>query len=197
MRKVFTLLLMSIITSIGVWAQEKVEVTAFADFIVSNDGKTLTVSGKGDLTTLTTSITTTVFTNTAVGNVFVKNGEGYVSVTQGSDFSSSETYYKVNIGEKTEIENTEANPFLKNTTYVKSFSKNKYLKSEYVGKVFTSATANSTETDWLQDGTLVAADDEIITGGNVYYYIIDENGKYNVMVKSIDNTKEQRKANDI
>lgn len=194
MRKVFTLLLMSIITSIGVWAQEGA--TASAEFIVSDGGKTLTVSGKGDLTTLTTSITTTVFTNTAVGNVFVKNGEGFVSVTQGSDFSSSDTYYKVNIGEKTEIENTEANPFLKNTTYVKSFSKNKYLKSEYVGKVFTSATANSTETDWLQDGTLVAADDEIITGGNVYYYIIDENGKYNVMVRSIDNIN-GLKANDI
>ena len=125
MRKVFTLLLMSIITSIGVWAQEE-EATASADFIVRDGGKTLIVSGKGDLTTLTTSITTTVFTNTAVGNVFVKNGEEFVSVTQGSDFSSSDTYYKVNIGEKTEIVNTEANPFLKNTTYVKSFSKNKF-----------------------------------------------------------------------
>lgn len=55
MRKVFTLLLMSIITSIGVWAEEKEEVAASAKFIVSDDGKTLTVSGKGDLTQLTTS----------------------------------------------------------------------------------------------------------------------------------------------
>ena len=120
MRKVFTLLLMSIITSIGVWAQEQVEATASADFIVRDGGKTLIVSGKGDLTTLTTSITTTVFTNTAVGNVFVKNGESYASVTQGSDFSSSETYYQEKIGKKTEITNTEANPFLENTTYVTS-----------------------------------------------------------------------------
>ena len=187
MRKVFTLLLMSIITSIGVWAQEGA--TAPAKFIVSDNGKTLIVSGKGDLTTLTTSITTTVFTNTAVGNVFVKNGESYASVTQGSDFSSSETYYQEKIGKKTEITNTEANPFLENTTYVKSFSKDKYLKSEYVGKVFTSATAHSSATEggWIGDGTLVAADDEIITDGNVNYYIIDENGKYNVMVRSIDN----------
>lgn len=123
MRKVFTLLLMSIITSIGVWAQEQqeqVEVTASADFIVSDNGKTLTVSGKGDLTTLTTSITTTVFTNTAVGNVFVKNGKEFVSVTQGSDFSSSDTYYKEIVGKKTAIENTDKNPFLSNTTYVTS-----------------------------------------------------------------------------
>ena len=192
MRKVFTLLLMSIITSIGVWAQEQqeqVEVTASADFIVRDGGKTLIVSGKGDLTTLTTSITTTVFTNTAVGNVFVKNGESYASVTQGSDFSSSETYYQEIVGKKTAIENTDENPFLSNTTYVKSFSKDKYLKSEYVGKVFTSETAHSsaTEGSWIGDGTLVAADDKIITDGNVNYYIIDENGKYNVMVRSIDN----------
>lgn len=51
MRKVFTLLLMSIITSIGVWAQE--EATASAKFSV--DGDALIVTGKGDLTTLTTS----------------------------------------------------------------------------------------------------------------------------------------------
>ena len=51
MRKVFTLLLMSIITSIGVWAQEGA--TAPAKFSV--DGDALIVSGKGDLTTLTTS----------------------------------------------------------------------------------------------------------------------------------------------
>ena len=120
MRKVFTLLLMSIITSIGVWAQEQVEATASADFIVRDGGKTLIVSGKGDLTTLTTSITTTVFTNTAVGNVFVKNGEEFVSVTQGSDFSSSETYYKEIVGKKTAIENTSEKPFLSNTTYVTS-----------------------------------------------------------------------------
>lgn len=187
MRKVFTLLLMSIITSIGVWAQE--EATASADFIVSNDGKTLIVSGKGDLTTLTTSITTTEFTDAAVGNVFVKNGESYASVTAGTEFSATGSYYKEVAGEKTLIDNTSENPFLSNTTYVKSFSKDKYLKSEYVGKVFTSATAHSSATEggWIGDGTLVAADDKIITDGNVYYYIIDTNGNYNVMIRSIDN----------
>lgn len=196
MLKRFTLLASSLLAAFSIAAQETTT-TASASFATEDGGKTLVVKGKGDLTTLTTSITTTVFTNTAVGNVFVKNGETYVSVTQGSDFSSSETYYKENIGEKTKIENTETNPFLENTTYVKSFSRDKYLKSEYVGKVFTSATAHSAAYDWLQNGTLVTADDKIITDGNVYYYIIDENGKYKVMVKSIDNTIEERKANAI
>ncbi|MGN0226142.1 MAG: leucine-rich repeat protein, partial [Prevotella sp.] len=90
MRKVFTLLLMSIITSIGVWAQE--EATASANFIVSDDGKTLTVSGKGDLTTLTTTISFgKIFTSAAIDNVFT-NAEG-TSVTEGSDYNSSSTYY--------------------------------------------------------------------------------------------------------
>lgn len=197
MLKRFTLLASSLLAAFSIAAQETTPPTASASFDTDNEGKTLIVSGKGDLTKLEINTYETKFTATAVGAVFVNTGESYASVNAGDAFHDNTSYYYLVVGEKTAIENTEANPFLKNTTYVKSFSKNKYLKSEYVGKVFTSATANSTETDWLQDGTLVAADDEIITGGNVYYYIIDENGKYNVMVKSIDNTKEQRKANDI
>ena len=98
MLKRFTLLASSLLAAFSIAAQETTP--AWASFATEDGGKTLVVRGQGDLTTLTTSITTTVFTNTAVGNVFVKNGEEYVSVTQGSDFSSSETYYKENIGEK-------------------------------------------------------------------------------------------------
>lgn len=120
MLKRFTLLASSLLAAFSIAAQETT--TASASFATGDGSKTLIVKGKGDLTTLTTSITTTVFTNTAVGKVFVKNGEGYVSVTQGSDFSSSETYYKEIVGEKTAITNTETNPFLENTTYVTSSS---------------------------------------------------------------------------
>lgn len=120
MKKVFTLLLMSIITSIGVWAQEVA--TASANFKVSDDRKTLTVSGKGDLTNLETTITTTKFTNAAVGNVFVQNGESYASVVEGAEFSATGTYYKEVPGEKTQIENTAEKPFLENNTYVSSKS---------------------------------------------------------------------------
>ena len=171
MRKVFTLLLMSIITSIGVWAQEQVEVTASADFIVRDGGKTLIVSGKGDLTTLTTSITTTVFTNTAVGNVFVKNGESYASVTQGSDFSSSETYYKENIGEKTEIENTDENPFLSNTTYVTSSSViTSWNETKLNQTPLYSCTINSSgdKFKWINEPTLVNAANHTYNADLVY-----------------------------
>ena len=169
MRKVFTLLLMSIITSIGVWAEE--EATASAKFIVSDDGKTLTVSGKGDLTTLTTSITTTVFTNTAVGNVFVKNGEEFVSVTQGSDFSSSETYYQEKIGEKTEITNTEASPFLSNTTYVTSSSViTSWNETKLNQTPLYSCTINSSgdKFKWINAPTLVNAANHTYNADLVY-----------------------------
>ena len=169
MRKVFTLLLMSIITSIGVWAQEKVGATASADFIVRDGGKTLIVSGKGDLTTLTTSITTTVFTNTAVGNVFVKNGEEFVSVTQGSDFSSSETYYKEIVGKKTAIENTSEKPFLSNTTYVTSSkditSWNATKLSEKTLYFCVKNNKDVTGFTWLNSATVVNANDEYKADG--------------------------------
>ncbi len=92
MRKVFTLLLMSIITSIGVWAQEE-EATASADFDVRDGGKTLIVSGKGDLTTLNITMNMgKIFTNDAAGNVF-SDANG-TSVTEGSAYNSSSTYYQ-------------------------------------------------------------------------------------------------------
>ena len=195
MRKVFTLLLVSIITSIGVWAQEQVEVTAFAEFDV--DGDTLIVTGQGDLTTLTTSITTTVFTNTAVGNVFVKNGEEFVSVTQGSDFSSSETYYKEIVGKKTAIENTSEKPFLSNTTYVTS---SKDITSWNATKLseqpLYSCTLNNSP-GWIEKPTLVNAanSDHAYKADGVYavkttstnfdlqYWSDDPNEKYYRQIK--------------
>lgn len=192
MKKVFTLLLMSIITSIGVWAQE--EATASANFKVSGDGKTLTVSGKGDLTTLEINTYETKFTATAEGAVFVKSGGSYASVHAGDAFYDNTSYYKLVVGERTAIENTDKKPFLSNTTYVTRYSKDKYLKSEYVGKVFTSTTTPpSNAREWLADGTLVAATDVIDTNTK-YYYIIDEKGKYDVMIHGID---KQQKANAI
>ncbi len=185
MLKRFTLLASSLLAAFSIAAQETT--TASASFYTDNEGKTLVVYGKGDLTKLEINTYETKFTATAVGAVFVYTGESYASVNAGDAFHDNTSYYYLVEGGKTEIENTTAKPFLSNTTYVTSFSKDKYLKSEYVGKVFTSATAHSDAQVWLQDGTLVAADDKIITDGNVYYYIIDKNGIYNVMVRSIDN----------
>ena len=92
MRKVFTLLLMSIITSIGVWAQEKVGATASADFIVRDGGKTLTVSGKGDLTTLNITATELSFTKDGLSNVKITNDQ-YNGTAATNPYNSKTTYY--------------------------------------------------------------------------------------------------------
>lgn len=190
MLKRLTLLASSLLAALSIAAQETT--TATASFKTEDGGKTLVVSGRGDLTTLETTITTTKFTNAAVGNVFVQNGESYVSVAEGAEFSATDTYYKEVAGEKTPIENTDENPFLSNTTYVTSYSTNNYLKSEYVGQVFTSATTHSSAGEWLANGTLVTATDVIDTNTK-YYYIIDaENGEHNVMIGTT-----QTKANTI
>ena len=81
---------MSIITSIGVWAQGE-EATASAKFSV--DGDTLIVLGQGDLTQLNITMNMgKIFTNDAAGNVF-SDANG-TSVTEGSAYNSSSTYYK-------------------------------------------------------------------------------------------------------
>lgn len=91
MRKVFTLLLMSIITSIGVWAQGKEGATASADFIVSDDRDTLIVSGKGDLTTLNITATELSFTKDGLNNVKTTNYEYGTAAT--NPYNSKTTYY--------------------------------------------------------------------------------------------------------
>lgn len=169
MLKRFTLLASSLLAAFSIAAQETT--TASASFATGDGSKTLIVKGKGDLTTLTTSITTTVFTNTAVGKVFVKNGEGYVSVTQGSDFSSSETYYKEIVGEKTAITNTETNPFLENTTYVTSSSViTSWNETKLNQTPLYSCTINSSgdKFKWINAPTLVNAANHTYNADLVY-----------------------------
>ena len=138
MRKVFTLLLMSIITSIGVWAQEKVEVTASADFIVSDDGKTLTVSGKGDLTTLNITATELSFTATGLSNVKTTNNQWGTAAT--NPYNSKTTYYA-----KHYVETQVEADALQNATVTYSWTAaglNLYYKSDN-GSTWTHVTSES------------------------------------------------------
>ena len=180
MLKRFTLLASSLLAAFSIAAQETTP-TASASFATTtgDGGKTLIVKGKGDLTTLITSITTTEFTNTAVGNVFVKNGEEYVSVTQGSDFSSSETYYKVNVGEKTEITNTETNPFLENTTYVTSSNVvTSWNATKLSEQPFLYSCTLNNNPGWIDSATRVNADVEYKEDG--VYAVEATSEKYNL-----------------
>lgn len=199
MLKRFTLLASTLLAAFSIAAQETTP-TASASFTTTtgDGGKTLIVKGQGDLTTLTTSIKTTVFTNAAVGNVFVKNGEAYVSVTQGSDFSSSETYYQENIGEKTAIDNTGENPFLSNTKYVKESSViTSWNETKLSEQSLYYCTINKQENGitWINTPYLVDAANHTYnkdlvyavkaTSGNsdLQYWSDDPNEKYYLQIK--------------
>lgn len=61
------------------------------EFVESDGGKTLTIKGYGDLTTLSQTSTTTVFAAAANGNIFTNNSG--TSVTPLAAYNPSATYY--------------------------------------------------------------------------------------------------------
>lgn len=174
MLKRFTLLASSLLAAFSIAAQETTP-TAWASFSTEDGGKTLVVSGKGDLTELETTITTTKFTNAAVGNVFVKNGETYASVAEGAEFSTTGTYYKEVPGEKTQIENTSENPFLDNSTYVSSKSViaswNEAKLNETPLYLCQKNKADNGFT-WIDSATKVNAEDTYTADDVLYVYAI-------------------------
>lgn len=134
MLKRFTLLASSLLAAFSIAAQETTP--ASASFYTDNEGKTLVVSGKGDLTKLEINTYETKFTATAVGAVFVNTGESYASVNAGDAFHDNTSYYYLVEGEKTEIENTSEKPFLSNTTYVTSSTTYYEYKAENLTELF-------------------------------------------------------------
>ena len=67
----------------------------FVTFTVSDEGKTLTISGRGDLTTYqTTDFSARVFSDKAVGYVFTDD-KG-TKVKAGDSYSANNTYYQAN-----------------------------------------------------------------------------------------------------
>lgn len=82
MRKVFTLLLFTVLATIGVRAQER---NATVSFSSTEDGKVLTITGKGNLSTISekTTITSYTFNESAEGKVFTTtDNTNYSSVKE-------------------------------------------------------------------------------------------------------------------
>lgn len=72
------------------------ESSASVEFKASEDGKTLTISGHGDLTSYTTTDwSAKVFTDKAVNNVFT-SANAYVSVSANDSYNAANTYYCAN-----------------------------------------------------------------------------------------------------
>lgn len=72
------------------------ESSASVEFKASEDGKTLTISGQGDLTSYTTTDwSAKVFTDNAVGFVFT-DADGKTPVAAGESYNAGKTYYQAN-----------------------------------------------------------------------------------------------------
>lgn len=72
------------------------ESSASVEFKASEDGKTLTISGHGDLTSYTTTDRSAkVFTGNAVGFVFT-DADGKTPVAAGESYNAGKTYYQAN-----------------------------------------------------------------------------------------------------
>lgn len=70
------------------------ESSASVEFNASEDGKTLTISGYGDLTSYrTTDRSAKVFTDNAVGFVFT-DADGKTPVAAGESYNAGKTYYQ-------------------------------------------------------------------------------------------------------
>ncbi len=125
MKKVLLLsvcLIVSFMFGGKVWAQSSATVT----FIQSDDNKTLTISGQGDLTTYKfVDETKWVFTKDGADNVATGQYNGPINV--GDEYDSSKTYWK----KGTQIQNNEKF-FSENSTYIEhpSYSFSELLANE-------------------------------------------------------------------
>lgn len=90
MLKRFTLLASSLLAAFSIAAQETTP--ASASFYTDNEGKTLVVTGKGDLTTLNITATELSFTATGLSNVKITNDQ-YNGTAATNPYNSETTYY--------------------------------------------------------------------------------------------------------
>lgn len=90
MLKRFTLLASSLLAAFSIAAQETTP-TASASFATEDEGKTLVVSGKGDLTKLNITATELSFTTDGLSNVKTTNNEYGTAAT--NPYNSKTTYY--------------------------------------------------------------------------------------------------------
>ena len=156
------------------------ESTVSATFTKSDEGKTLTITGKGDLTKFseTTTITSYTFNENAVGKVFTTtDNTNYSSVNANDNYNSNADYYKALVTTTIIINN------LLETTDIISSKDTKYSwnSAKLESQPLYASGANSTEGGNLTYVTKVESSWGIPTEGTYYVYE-DENGKWTYKV---------------
>ena len=170
-------LVVSVLLGLGsnVQAQE-----TFVTFNVSDDDKTLTISGQGDLTSyMTTDWSAKVFTDKAVGFVFT-DADGKTPVAAGDSYNAGKTYYhaEYNYTKVWEGQPVAWNTYFGTVTAERSWKDNK--KANLYMATIDAYNKNVTVGNKVSDN--VNWDQEIF-GGDWNYTIID--GKKYVKVVEV------------
>lgn len=170
MRKVFTLLLFTVLATIGMRAQEHATVS----FSSTEDGKVLTITGKGDLSTISekTTITSYTFNKSAEGKVFTTtDNTNYSSVKENDSYSTNTAYYKALVTP------TLINDLLESTIIDSKSTSYRWNGAKLESQPLYASNANSTEGEIGYVGMKVKSDWGIPTEGTYYVYE-DENGNW-------------------
>lgn len=173
MRKVFTLLLFTVLATIGVRAQER---NATVSFSSTEDGKVLTITGKGNLSTISekTTITSYTFNKSAEGKVFTTtDNTNYSSVKENDSYSTNTAYYKALVT-TTPIDN-----LLERTDIIDSkYPLYSWNREKLASQPLYVSNANSTEGGSLGYVGMEVDSNWNIPDENTYYVYEDENGNW-------------------
>lgn len=172
MRKVFTLLLFTVLATIGVRAEEG---NATVSFSSTEGGKVLTITGKGDLSTILeeTTITSYTFNESAEGKVFTTTDNTNYSSVKGNDSYSTNTAYYKALVTTTPIDN-----LLERTDIIDSkYPLYSWNSEKLASQPLYASNANSTEGGPLNIYMKVESGWGIPNEGTYYVYE-DENGNW-------------------
>lgn len=171
MRKVFTLLLFTVLATIGVRAEEG---NATVSFSSTEGGKVLTITGKGDLSTILekTTITSYTFNESAEGKVFTTtDNTNYSSVKKNDSYSTNTAYYKALVTP------TLINDLLESTIIDSKSTSYRWNVAKLESQPLYASNANNTEGGPLNIYMKVESSWGIPNEGTYYVYE-DENGNW-------------------
>lgn len=201
-KKLLLLMLLCVTTVVGAWGQIGTYGTEPNTATISASGSTLTISGKGDLTTINQDVVTYKFKANAVGAVYTSTdgGSTATSVAENDIFSNSaNAYYKEILGEKTRVDiDAESQDVAIYTldTYVTGSTVR--IAGNYISEKLTSVplyksggtnnTWNDTESGrngyWLNSATPVGDTWPVESWEEGKFLVDDVNGTYRVYVNS-------------
>lgn len=168
-------LVVSVLLGLGsnVQAQETASVT------FTEDGKTLTISGQGDLTTYSGDVTVTIFAEAANNKVSLNSGGGEIT---GQTYHPATQYYAFNSEtNKWDVISDNESYFAEHPTYLE----NKVQKISFVQMLANQLKNNYETVRFVNDepATPMYVDEEIL---QKFFYTVNEYNATNKYLKTLD-----------